>query len=392
MKIAIDATCWNNRRGFGRFSRELIAAMARARGHRQLSLVVDAQTASTATFPPDVDIHAVEVSAPPIEAASAGGARRLLDLWRFRQATARLTPDVIFFPAVYSYYPVPRGIPTLVTIHDAIAETHSGLIFPSRRSQWLWGQKLKAALRQSRRIATVSENAKQRIVDVFGRPAEDVVVIGEGVGALFCPQNQLVQQEARREIEVPTGQPIILYVGGLSPHKNLPALVRALKQLLDRGVTAWHMVFVGEVAKDSFHSGADELHQVIDKNQLRAHVTFTGYVSDETLAALYSAARLLVLPSFDEGFGLPAAEAMACGTPVAASTAGALPEVVGEAGVLFDPTDIAAMSTAIERLLLDDATHARRAAAGIERSKQHRWSRVAERVFRELDHLAGPLR
>lgn len=389
MKIAIDATCWNNRRGFGRFSRELITAMANDCGRRQLTLVVDAETASNATFPDGVDIHPVSVSASPIEAASADGARGLLDLWRFRQATARLHPDAIFFPAVYSYYPVPRGLPTLVTIHDAIAESHPDLVFPSRRSRWLWGQKLKAALRKSRRIATVSENAKQRIVDVFERPVDDVVVIGEGVSAPFCPQSPLARQKARDQIGVPSGTPMILYVGGLSPHKNLPGLIRALKQLFDRGLTDWHMVFVGEVDKDLFHSGAVELHQVIDENQLRTQVTFTGYVSDEILAALYSSARLLVLPSFDEGFGLPAAEAMACGTPVAASSAGALPEVVGDAGIPFAPADIPAMSNAIEQLLIEDAIHARCAAAGIERAKHHRWSRVAERVFRELDQMVG---
>jgi hypothetical protein len=169
---------------------ELITAMAEARGDRDIVLLADAQTASTTTFPTGVDVCQVQVSAPPIEAAAADGSRSLLDLWRFRQAAARLRPAAIFFPAVYSDFPVPRSIPTLVTVHDAIAETHPDLIFPSRRSRWCWNKKMKAALRHSRRIATVSENAKQRIVDVFGRPADDVTVIGEGVDERFHPRGE----------------------------------------------------------------------------------------------------------------------------------------------------------------------------------------------------------
>lgn len=86
MKIAVDATCWNNRRGFGRFTRELVTAMAAARGDRELTLVVDAQTAEAAELPGGVDVCGVRVSEAPIEAASAEGPRSLIDLWRFRQA------------------------------------------------------------------------------------------------------------------------------------------------------------------------------------------------------------------------------------------------------------------------------------------------------------------
>ena len=389
MKIAVDATCWNNRRGFGRFARELITAMAEARGERDIVLLADAQTASTATFPTGVDVCPVQVSAPPIEAAAADGSHSLLHLWRFRQATARLRPAAIFFPAVYSYFPVPRSIPTLVTVHDAIAETHPDLIFPSRRSRWFWNKKMKAALRRSRRIATVSDNAKQRIVDVFGRRAEDVTVIGEGVDERFHRRGEQEQQAARRELGLSSNEPLLLYVGGLSPHKNLATLIRALSQLSDRGVNNWRLVLVGEIDQDSFFSSHDEIQRAIDETRLRDRVLFTGYVSDETLAALYSTARALVLPSFDEGFGLPTAEAMACGTPVAASTSGALPEVVGEAGLLFNPTDPAAMADCLEQLLANDDLHARCAAAGIERARRHRWSRVAEHVFHELDRIAG---
>jgi glycosyltransferase involved in cell wall biosynthesis len=166
-------------------------------------------------------------------------------------------------------------------------------------------------------------------------------------------------------------------------------LIRALRHLSDRGVTNWRLVLVGEIDQDFFFSAHDEIQRAIDEARLRDSVLFTGYVSDETLAALYSTALALVLPSFDEGFGLPAAEAMACGTPVAAITGGALPEVVGDAGLLFSPTDPTAIADCLEQLLANDDLHARCAAAGIECARRHRWSRVAEHVFHELDRIAG---
>jgi glycosyltransferase involved in cell wall biosynthesis len=107
------------------------------------------------------------------------------------------------------------------------------------------------------------------------------------------------------------------------------------------------------------------------------------------MTAPHSAARRLVLPSLDEGFGVPAAEAMACGTPVAASNRGALPEVVGDAGLLFDPLDERAMATAVERLLTNHELHAGCARIGLERAKRHRWNTVSGKVFSELERIAG---
>jgi len=138
--------------------------MAASRGDRALTLVVDAQTAKSAEFPAGVEVCEVRVSEAPIEAASAEGSRSLIDLWRFRQALVRLQPDVIFFPAVYSFFPVPSDVPALVTIHDVIAETHPDRIFASTRSRWLWNQKVRAALRSSKKIATVSQDAGRRTI------------------------------------------------------------------------------------------------------------------------------------------------------------------------------------------------------------------------------------
>lgn len=389
MRVAIDATCWNNRRGFGRFTRELIGAMAAARGNRELLLVADSVTAATPGFPDNAAVCAVRVSRPPIEAASAQGSRTLLDLWRFYQAVARHRPDAMLFPAVYSYFPIPRAVPSVVTVHDVIAETHPGLIFPSERSRRHWNWKLRFALGRSERIVTVSENARQRIAGTFGRRIDSITVVGEGVAPVFFPRSEQDQKAARRDLKLGPDEPLLLYVGGISPHKNLVRLVRALQLLADRLPAPWKMAFVGEVRDDSFHSSYGEVRRTVSELGLDGRVVFAGYVPDQTLSALYSAARVLVMPSIDEGFGLPAAESMACGTPVAASSSGALPEVVRDAGLFFDPLNHSAIAETIERLLTDDALASQCSLAGLAYAQRYRWQNVAERVFAELDPLAA---
>jgi alpha-1,3-rhamnosyl/mannosyltransferase len=111
-------------------------------------------------------------------------------------------------------------------------------------------------------------------------------------------------------------------------------------------------------------------------------VRYAGYVADEQREQLYSGARLLVLPSLDEGFGLPALEAMSAGVPVVASNRGSLPEVVGSAGVLVDPDDVAALSTALERLAFDDAAAAEAGAAGLARARTFTWNAAAATLHR----------
>lgn len=389
MRVAIDATCWNNRRGFGRFTRELIQAMATTRGDRDLLLVADSATAATPGFPSNAEICAVPVSRPPIEAASAESSRTPMDLWRFYRAVARQRPDAMFFPAVYSYFPIPRAIPSVVAVHDVIAETHPSLIFASNRSRRLWNWKLRLALGRSGRIVTVSENARQRIAGTFHRPVESITIIGEGVASVLYRRSEQEQQTARRDLHLAPDEPLLLYVGGISPHKNLVRLIEALRLLVDRLPMPWRIVFAGEVKKDSFHSSYEEVRRTVDELGLQERVVFAGYVPDETLSALYSAARVVVMPSIDEGFGLPAAEAMACGTPVAASSSGALPEVVRDAGLFFDPLNPSEMADTIARLLTDDALTRRCSLVGLEYSRQYRWECVAEKVFAELDRVAA---
>src|SRR5262249_14493042 len=152
-------------------------------------------------------------------------------------------------------------------------------------------------------------------------------------------------------------EPLILYVGTLEPRKNLPTLIRAFAAI--RAATGATLVIAG--GRGWFY---DEIFRTVRELGLTDAVRFPGYVPDAELALWYNSARVFVYPSLYEGFGLPALEALACGVPVVAANTSALPEVVGDAGLLVDPQSEAALAEALRTVLTDPALAARLAAAG----------------------------
>lgn len=161
----------------------------------------------------------------------------------------------------------------------------------------------------------------------------------------------------------------ILFVGTVEPRKNLPALFAAYERVVAGRPDAPPLLLAGGTVEQS----AAILHRLAGRPLLEGRVRPLGYVTDEAREQLYRDASMLVLPSFEEGFGLPAVEAMQIGVPVVASTAGALPEVVGDAGMLVDPADEHALAQAIERLLGDPGLRQAHAEAGRQRARQFSW-------------------
>jgi glycosyltransferase involved in cell wall biosynthesis len=173
----------------------------------------------------------------------------------------------------------------------------------------------------------------------------------------------------------------ILNVGALEPRKNLPRLFEAYRILKDRHRITNKLVIVGPRGwKDQ------DVFQTVQRLSLSDSTVFTGYVSNEILNILYNHASLLVYPSLYEGFGLPPLEAMAAGCPVAVSKTSSLPEVVGDAGVYFDPLDVDEMAHAIFRILDSHELREKLIELGTARSLQYSWSKTAaatHRVYRE---------
>ena len=391
MRFGIDATCWWSRRGFGRFTRGLLTAMFDApRGHR-FCLFVDRQP-EAAMLRPNVDIVQVNPSQRVTEAAVASGSRSLRDLWAFTRAASREPMDLMFFPAVYSWFPIKPGVPMVVTLHDAIAEHFPDLIFPDRKGRMLWAAKMRLARWQARRFMTVSVAAKNEIVEHLGIAADLIDVVSEAADPRFHPvTDPAVRAGARLRAKLPATGRFIVYASGLAPHKNIGGLVDGLSGALARGgLDDLHLALVGDPEGGGFHSNHRQLlKQVEAAPQLHGRVHFTGYVTDADLVALYSDALAAAIPSFSEGFGLPAVEAMACGTPVLASTAGAVPEVVGDAGLYFDPRDSAQIADAISRIATEPETLESLRGKALQRSAQFTWANAARLALGHLERAAG---
>lgn len=386
MRVGVEACTWSNRRGYGRFVRELLTRMIDDFPQHEFVLVVDEHSARDCDFPERATVEVVSTSAQPTEAASADGSRSPADLLRMARAVSRLPLDVFFFPTRYSYFPLLHSVRTVVAFHDATAERHPTLIFPSLRSRVLWRIKTLLALRQADRLVTVSEDARRQIAEVFNRDPSGIGVITEGPDPVFGVRTDTHEFASIRDrYRLPAGVPIVLYVGGISPHKNLDGLLRAMQDIPQ----PWHLALVGEYEKDSFYGCQAELARLAEHLELAERVTFTGFVPDEDLAVLYNDATLLVLPSFSEGFGLPVIEAMASGLPVASSNRNSLPEVLGTAGLLFDPLEISQIRDAIRRLLEDPSLRQQCRDAGLMRSQLFSWGVAAKKMVDILEDAAG---
>ncbi|MHC4167693.1 MAG: glycosyltransferase family 4 protein [Planctomycetota bacterium] len=383
MRVGIDVTCWCNQRGFGRFTRELVTALANLTSGEEYVLFADRQTAEIAEFPEFCRVVTGETSAAAVEAASADGRRSIGDVLAMRRLVKREQLDVMFFPAVYSYFPIAAGVPCIVTFHDIIAETLPRLVFRSLRSRLFWQLKSRLAARRADMLVTVSEASKKGLVSHFGLSPDRVAVVTEAPASSFTRAlgSGKVDAEALRRHGLEPDERYILYVGGISPHKNLDTLIKAFAVVgRDTRLGDVRLILVGDWAGDSFHTCYEELCTLIERHSLGHAVHFPGFVPDEDLVHLYSACQAFVLPSYLEGFGLPVVEAMACGAPVVTSNVGSLPEIVDGAGELFDPHEVTALADCLKRVLGDSAYRRELQTRSRRRVQDFSWETAARQM------------
>lgn len=389
MRIGIEACTWANRRGYGRFTRELVSTMVRRHPQHRFVLVVDDHTARECSFPAEVETLVVETTAQPTKAAAFDGSRSLQDVWRMSRAISHARFDVVLFPTRYTFVPLFCRTPAVLTIHDATDVTQPQLLFPSWRARLLWRIKSRLALRRADRLVTVSHDARRQIAAAFRLDEDTIAVVSEGPNAIFNLRlGDSAVDAVRARYGLPLGTPLLLYVGGISPHKNLQALLRAAAIVRRAESGPWHVVLVGDYQGDSFLGCYRELNELVRTLALEGRVTFTGFVPDEDLVLLYNAASMLVLPSKGEGFGLPVVEAMACGLPVAASDRNSIPEVLGGAGLLFDPDSDDAVAECLLRLLHDPDLREELRKRGLARAQAYSWGMGADTMVRVLEEAA----
>ena len=295
----------------------------------------------------------------------------------FAALTERL--DLLHCPV--NVCPLICPCPCVVTVHDLIFLLYPHTFRPARRlyltvaTRW--------SVRRAARVIAVSEATRLDVIRLLGVQGRRVVTVHNGVGEQFRPLDEHTKGEfaAARNVK---GR-AVLYVGTLEPRKNITLLLKAFSVLANHpsfddvtllvgGSKGWYYDEIFATARQLglVHSG---------------RVRFLGRVPDEHLPLWYNIASAFVYPSRYEGFGLPALEAMACGTPVLASNTSSLPEVVGDAGILLDPDDAGAWAQALRRVLEDHALARRMRQQGLERAGMFNWNRTAHQtavVYRQV--------
>jgi glycosyltransferase involved in cell wall biosynthesis len=300
-------------------------------------------------------------------------------LWthaRLSWEMVRHMPDVLFVPAHVVPLVHPRR--TVVTIHD-LGYLHVPDAHPGRSRRYLdWSTRW--SVRAARKVIAVSDATKDDLVQTLHVPAGKIAVVHHGVRPdLRRPPEPVIAATLTR-LAIP--RPYILFLGTVQPRKNLQRLIRSFRRVVAAGLPH-ALVIAGRLGWL-----AEPIQAEVAAQGLTGRVHFTGYVADDDVPTLYAGADAFAFPSLYEGFGMPALEAMACSVPVVASNTTSLPEIVGDAGLLVDPLDEAAIADALIAVLRDDTLRARLIAAGTTRVSRFSWERCARETLAVLEAMS----
>jgi glycosyltransferase involved in cell wall biosynthesis len=282
----------------------------------------------------------------------------------------RLGLDVLHSP---DFIPPHRpSCKSVITVHDL-----AFLLYPhflTKESARYYGH-IDQAVRWTDHIIAVSESTKRDTIQHLGVPEDKITVVYEAANPIFRPVDR---QQARQQVRDRHGVdgPFILFVSTIEPRKNVPTLIRALRQLMECYKEDVRLVLAGGkgwLFEDAF--------AVVEELKLNGQVHFVGRVTSEDLLHLYNAAEMLAHPAFYEGFGLPPLEAMACGTPVIVSNVASLPEVVGDAGLLIDPHDVDELTVALWRVLNEEQLRREMQEKGLRQAELFSWERAARETL-----------
>ena len=272
--------------------------------------------------------------------------------------------------------------PVVTTIHD-LAFEHLPETF-NRRSWMQLRLTVRRTARRAAHIITVSDYSRRDISRTYGIDPELITVTPEAAPLNFAPITNETELRRIRETYGIQGD-YILSLCSIQPRKNLVRLIEAYSCLrrVSPEVKLPQLVLAGKRGWLE-----NETFRAAERDALGRDILFTGYVPEHDLVGLYSGAICFVYPSYFEGFGLPVVEAMQCGVPVIAGNRTSLPEIVGEAGLLFDPFDTAELVKALTRVLDDSAYRAELRIKGLERAKDFNWKTTAQLTLKAYQRAA----
>ncbi len=303
-----------------------------------------------------------------------------LSLWYFgRPRLDRMIggADVFFFPNV-GFAAVSRGVRVFATAHDLSFEV-SPETFSLKQRLWHFILDPRRFFRRADRIFAVSESTADDLVTRYGIARERIAVVQSGLDPAFRAYDR--NDPKMLSVKEKYGLPFqfILSLGAFEPRKNQISIIRAfeaLKRTRNPKFAKLSLVLAGVSGWKN-----REIIHAVEHSPFRGNIILPGFVAPEDKPAFYNLASVFVYPSFYEGFGFPALEALGCGVPVIASDSTSLPEVVGDAGILVDPYRPDDLACALEAVLTDRDLAARLREKGLTRAKGFSWDRAAEKVL-----------
>lgn len=408
MRIVIDlqgAQAANRERGIGRYSLQFARAVARHAGDHEVFIALNANFSESiefirAAFNGIVLQERIVVWESPrsISGLDLSSEMRRKTAERTREAfLASLDADWIVIASLFEGFSddvassvgVQVPLPTAVVLYDLIPFIHADRYLKDNPIFERWYLEKLEHLRRANLLLSISESAGREAIEHLDFQPGAVVPIGTDCEARFGSMALSDSQKAQLRSMYCIQRSFVLYTGGIDHRKNIEGLIRAYS-LLPISLRETHQLVVVCAVQTPDRERLLRLSR--EAGLADGELVFTGFVSDDDLLALYNACKLFVFPSWHEGFGLPALEAMRCGKAVLAANTSSLPEVVGLEDALFDPFDSGAMAALIERVLIDDAFRHDLERHGLAQSKRFSWDETALRTWSALETTARPVR
>ena len=396
MRLVVDLQACqtaSRERGIGRYSLALTRALARRMGNHEIWLTLNAAFPESVewlrqAFDDAIPRHRIAVFSTPLPVAENEAANE----WRSRTAEpireaflSTLAPDIVLLASLFeglvddattSIGMHDGDIVNAVTLYDLIPMLRPDVLTKPTAKRW-YDRKLES-LRRADLLLAISEHARAEAMAALNVPAERIAVISTAASDCFRPRAIGDAERAALYSQYGDGRPFVLYSGGFEERKNVRNLILAFARLPQSLRDAYQLILVGRL---DAHERKGLLSYCARCGLRERDVVLPGFLTDDELVAFYNLCELFVFPSFHEGFGLPALEAMACGAAVIGSNATSVPEVIGRADALFDPASVDEIGALLHLALTDASFRVELKAHAVRQAARFSWDTTARRAL-----------
>jgi glycosyltransferase involved in cell wall biosynthesis len=294
-----------------------------------------------------------------------------------RKDVVKQKANVFFSPD--GFIPLGMGIPKVSMVHDVAYLRYPEHLQPRIRS--FYKKWMPRYLAYTDHIITVSEFSKREIIAGYNIPADKISVVYNGITNAYKPVSE--EQKKLTRDRYTKGRPYFVYLGAIHPRKNILTLIKAFEQFKSSHPSEHQLVLAGRA---SWHT--EEVFKAIAVSKWKDAIHLPGYIATADATVLVASAEAMIYPSLYEGFGLPLVEAMACGVPVICSHVSSLPEVAGNAALLFEPQDVGQLTQHMKSIAEEESLRKELITLGHERSRYFSWDKAAGQVYEILSRFA----